>query len=364
MNETELQQVQELIQTVAPNIWVQAGIIAAAGLLVAKLAEWFLFAVIGKLTGRTKTVLDDKVIRLLHRPVFNTFAIFGLMAATVSLKDALDERALVVTIAILQSIIILSWVVFLVRASGLILHGMERQENRFNFAQKDTVPLLRNLAIVFLLLAGTYAIMLAWDIDVTGLLASAGIVGLALSFAAQDTLSHLFAGVAILADRPYRIGDMIVLDTGERGEVTFIGLRSTRLLTRDDVEIIIPNGVMGSAKITNETGGEQSPYRIRAVVGTAYGSDVEHVLEVLEDIAANNEHLLQDPAPRARFRLFGASSLDFELLAWIRDPALRGLRVHELNIAIYKRFAAENIAIPFPQQDVYIKQLPDNSANG
>jgi len=362
MNETELQQVQELIQTVAPSAWAQAGIIAVTGLLIAKLAEWFLFAVIGKLTSRTKTVLDDKVIRLLHGPVFNTFAIFGLMAAAIRLSDALGEPALAVTIAVLKSIIILSWVVFLVRSSGLILYGMERQENRFNFAQKDTVPLLRNLAIVFLMLAGTYAIMLAWDIDVTGLLASAGIVGLALSFAAQDTLSHLFAGVAILADRPYRIGDMIVLDTGERGEVTFIGLRSTRLLTRDDVEIIIPNGVMGSAKITNETGGEQTPYRIRAVIGAAYGSDVEQVLRVLEDIAASNEHLLEHPAPRARFRLFGASSLDFELLAWIEDPALRGLRVHELNIAIYKRFAEESIAIPFPQQDVYIKELPDSDA--
>lgn len=361
MNETDLQQVQQLLETVAPNNWARAGIIAFAGLLIAKLAEWFLFAVIGKVTSRTQTVLDDKVISLLHRPVFNTFAIFGLMAATYSLAEPLGGPALNVTIALLKTIIIFSWVVFLMRSSGLILTGMGRQENRFTFAQKDTVPLLRNLAIVFLLLAGTYAIMLAWDIDVTGLLASAGIVGLALSFAAQDTLSHLFAGVAILADRPYRIGDMIVLDTGERGEVTFIGLRSTRLLTRDDVEIVIPNGVMGSAKITNETGGEATPYRIRAAVGTAYGSDVEHVLRVLEAVATDNENLLKDPAPRARFRQFGASSLDFELLAWIRDPSTRGLRVHELNCAIYKRFAEENISIPFPQQDLYIKQLPDSA---
>jgi len=361
MNEENLQEVQQIVQTLAPNVWVQAAIIAIVGILIAKIAEWFLFAVIGRITGQTKTVLDDNVIRLLHQPVFNTLAIFGLMAATYSLTEQLGPQALGVTIALLKSIIIFSWVIFLIRSSGLILNGMQRQEKRFNFAQRDTVPLLRNLAIVFLLLSGTYAIMLAWDIDVTGLLASAGIVGLALSFAAQDTLSHLFAGVAILADRPYRIGDVIVLDTGERGEVTFIGLRSTRLLTRDDVEIIIPNGVMGSAKITNETGGEDSPYRIRAMVGAAYGSDVEHVLRALEEVAKENENLLQNPAPRARFRLFGASSLDFELLAWIKDPAMRGLRVHELNCAIYNRFAKENIAIPFPQQDVYIKQLPDTS---
>jgi small-conductance mechanosensitive channel len=240
---------------------------------------------------------------------------------------------------------------------------MESNRNRFKFAQKDTVPLIRNLAIVLLVLTGTYAILLAWDINVTGLVASAGIVGLALSFAAQDTLSHLFAGVAILADRPYRIGDYIVLDTGERGEVTAIGLRSTRLMTRDDVEVSIPNGVMGSAKIVNESGGGDTRYRMRVNVGVAYGSDLEQVLRVLEEIALANEAICRKPEPRVRFRAFGPSSLDFELLAWIEEPSLRGLLVHEMNCAIYRRFREEKIVIPFPQQDVWVRQLPDSSGD-
>ncbi len=356
-----MNELPSLIAEYAPNIWIQAAIIALAGLLLAKIAEWFLFSVIGRLTGRTKNVLDDQVIRLLHGPIFTSLAVFGLMAAAGRLAEPMGEGVLAITLALLKTLIIISWVTFLVRASGLVLYGMQRQENRYNFAQKDTVPLMRNLAIVFLLLAGVYSIMLAWKIDVTGLLASAGIVGLALSFAAQDTLSHLFAGVAILADRPYRIGDVIVLDTGERGEVTFIGLRSTRLMTRDDVEISIPNGVMGSAKIINESGTDNTPYRIRAMVGTAYGSDVDKVLRVLEEVATSNDKLCENPAPRARFRAFGASSLDFELLAWIPDPAMRGLRVHEMNCEIYRRFKAEGIEIPFPQQDVWIKEMPSDS---
>ena len=120
---------------------------------------------------------------------------------------------------------------------------------------------------------------------------------------------------------------------------------------------------MGSAKIVNESGGGGTNYRIRAAVGTAYGSDVEKVLKVLEEVGHNNSGLCKDPAPRARFRAFGASSLDFELLAWISQPAMRGLRVHELNCEIYKRFAEENISIPFPQQDVWIKQLPGTADN-
>ena len=263
-------------------------------------------------------------------------------------------------LALLKTLVIISWLRFFLRSAESVIETMGRSRRHFNFAQKDTVPLLKNMVIVFLFLAGVYSILISWDINVTGLVASAGIVGLALSFAAQDTLSHLFAGVAILADRPYRIGDFIVLDTGERGKVTHIGLRSTRLMTRDDVEVSIPNGVMGSAKIVNESGGGVKRFRITASVGVAYGSDVEKVLQILTGVGIATPNVVEDPEPRARFRAFGASSLDFDLLVWISDPEQRGLRLHEINCAINRRFQEEGIVIPFPQQDVWIKQLPSD----
>lgn len=357
------EQSQQLLDVVAPNQWIEATIIILVGLVVAKIADLLIVGVIARLLKKTANDLDDHVVQLMHKPLFTSFAVLGLIIATYTLTDQLGDQLMNAVVAILKTIVIFSWLVFLMRSTGAVLTTMERNQTRFQFAQKDTVPLIRNLIIVFLILGGAYAILVAWDINVTGLVASAGIVGLALSFAAQDTLSHLFSGVAILADRPYRIGDFIVLDTGERGQVTSIGLRSTRLMTRDDVEVSIPNGVMGSAKIVNESGGGDTRYRIRASVGAAYGSDVERVLQILEQIAIDNTELCSDPAPRARFRAFGTSSLDFEVLAWIKEPSLRGLRVHELNCEIYRRFNEEGIAIPFPQQDVWIKQLPtDNPA--
>jgi len=349
---------QQLLGIIAPNAWIEAAIVVILGLVIAKIADWFIVGVVTRLVGKTDNQLDDQILRLLHKPLFTTFSVMGLMVASYMLADEIGERLLEIEISILKTIIIVSWLAFLLRSTGAVLSSMARNRTRFKFAQKDTVPLMRNVAMVFFVLAGAYSILISWDIDVTGLVASAGIVGLALSFAAQDTLSHLFAGVAILADRPYRIGDYIVLDTGERGEVTHIGLRSTRLMTRDDVEVSIPNGVMGSAKIVNESGGVDTRYRIRASVGVAYGSDVEQVLKILEDIGNNHEGLCKDPAPRVRFRTFGTSSLDFELLAWISEPSLRGLRVHELNLEIYRRFAEEKVTIPFPQQDVWIRGLP------
>jgi MscS family membrane protein len=350
---------REWLTTLSLNHWTEAALIALIGLLLAKIADLFLVAVVGRMMTRTNNHLDDILTRLLHRPVFTTFAMIGLTIACYSLTEELGATYLPLVLSLLKTIIIVVWLQFLLRATSSIIDSMEANPRRFSFAQRDTTPLLKNLAIVFLLLAGAYSILISWDINVTGLVASAGIVGLALSFAAQDTLSHLFAGVAILADRPYRIGDFIVLDSGERGQVSRIGLRSTRLMTRDDVEVSIPNGVMGSATIVNESSGVHR-FRIRAAVGVAYGSDVERVLAILEGIGRDNEALLKDPEPRARFRAFGASSLDFELLAWIPDPSVRGLRIHEMNCAINQCFADEKIVIPFPQQDVWIKEIPQS----
>jgi len=347
---------REGFEALQPFPYLQAlAIIITFGAL-AKLADRVCSGIIARLVARTKTNVDDQLVEILHRPIFTSVAMIGLVLATYRLDFGPGLRATVVSI--IQTLLIFVWLVFGLRFSRVILEAMKRQERRFRFVQQTTEPLLTNALAVILFLAGVYAILVAWNINVTGLVASAGIVGLALSFAAQDTLSNLFAGVAILADRPYKIGHFIILDSGERGEVTHIGLRSTRLLTRDDVEISIPNGVMGSAKIINEAGGPPRRYRVRVSIGVAYGSDIDKVMEVLLEIATNHEKIFSTPEPRARFRQFGESSLDFELLSWIERPADRGLVVHELNYEIYKRFAAEKIQIPFPQRDLYIKQMP------
>ena len=211
---------------------------------------------------------------------------------------------------------------------------------------------------VLLFLAAAYAILLAWDIEVTGLVASAGIVGLALSFAAQDTLANLFAGVAILADRPYKLKDYIILDSGERGEVTHIGLRSTRLLTRDDVEVSIPNSVMGAAKIVNEASGVPDRYRIRVAVGAAYGSDIDEVMEVLMGIGTSHPEIREDPEPRVRFRTFRGVQPGFR--AALLDPRAgrSGTGGPRAELRGLPAFAEAGISIPFPQRDLYIKEMP------
>jgi small-conductance mechanosensitive channel len=344
---------QEVLDLIGPNPYLKALAVILFALAAAKLAGWILTGLIGRWARRTRTDLDDRVIRHLHGPIFASVLLFGLVAATQLL--ALPETVAWFTMAVLKTIGVWVWMVFAMRIVEFGLEGLSRRRHQFLFIQPSTLPLFQSAAKIALVGAAFYFVMLSWNIDVTAWLASAGIIGIALSFAAKDSLANLFAGLFILGDSPYKVGDYIVLDTGERGKVTRIGMRSTRLLTRDDVEITIPNSVMGNAKIINESGGPYPGERLRVPVGVAYGSDVDHVRRVLLDVALGHKEICRQPAPQVRFREFGDSSLSFELLAWIAEPELRGRMLDELNTLVYKAFAREKIRIPLPQREVHIR---------
>ena len=162
-----------------------------------------------------------------------------------------------------------------------------------------------------------------------------------------------FGGINILVDRPFRTGDYVILDSGERGQVVEVGLRSTRIITRDDVQIAIPNSVLTNAKIVNESV-PKNRFRVRIKIGVAYGSDVNLVEEILLQTAKSNDSVVLLPEPRVRFRFFGDSALEFELLCWAYQPDIKGKLMHELNREIYKSFNSAGIIIPFPQRDVHV----------
>jgi small-conductance mechanosensitive channel len=336
--------------------YLEAVVIVVLFYVLARLVDWLLSGSLRRLVLRSETDFDDKLVEILHRPIKATVLMIGLITATYRLDLTRDvERNIVLVIT---TLLIIVWTSFGRRLSRLALGAMKDRKGGTSFVQPATEPLLSNAAAVVFFIVAAYAILLVWDINITGLVASAGIIGLALSFAAQDTLSNLFAGIAIMSDRPYQIGDFINLDSGERGKVIRIGLRSTSLLTRDDVEVSIPNGVMGASKIVNEAGGPPLRYRIRTRVTVAYGSDIDLVSKVLYAVADEHEKTLPYPEPRVRFRKFGDSGLEYEVLCWIKRPADRGRILHELNSEIYHRFADSKIRIPPPQRDLYIRQVP------
>ena len=347
----------ELLAKIAPNQYLQALLIIFISFGFAKLLDLLISGFIKKWAGKTKIAFDDKIIDILHKPIFLTIIIFGLGFAAERLD--FKETIYFITLASLKTIAIIVWSIAAAKLLKLFLGLVSHDESRFKLIQERTLSLFNNLLIIIVTGLSIYIIFLVWKIDLTAWIASAGILGLAISFAAKDTLANLFSGVFILADAPYNIGDFIVLDSGERGEVTNIGIRSTRLLTRSDVEITVPNSIMGNTQITNEAGGRHEKFRVSVKVGVAYGSNVDKVHNILLDVAKAHKDVCESPAPRVRFRAFGDSSLDHELLCWVERPVLRGKVLHVLNTDVYKRFIKEGIEIPFPQRDIHIQPVSE-----
>ena len=353
----EIEQILQQISVYLPDSRiVQAVIIVIAAVLLSRLVSLLVDTTLKRLAGRTRSDLDDKLVAFIQQPLVKTIVLAGLALAVANLH--LDDKVVFVTVKLLLTIMVIVWAIPLAGLLKSLFGAASSTREHFGAIQPTTLPLFNNVGKMLVWALAVFVVIVVWDLDATGWLASAGVVGLAVGFAAKDTLSNLIAGVFIMADAQYKIDDLIILDSGERGQVTHIGLRSTRLLTRDDIEITVPNAVMGQAKITNETGGPKPQRRLRVPVGVAYGSDIDLVREILLRVAFDEKLISNSPEAQVRFRAFGTSSLDFELLCWIPDPLLKGRAIDMLLCSIDREFRIHRVEIPFPQQDVYIKQLP------
>jgi len=344
--------------------WVSEGVsstpgsrqllILAATLAFALLVRFVFASVVRRLTRWTTSDVDDRIIGSLRTPIMLTVLLAGVAwaASVTPLSEGVDSVAK----GLLISAAALVWAATIMKVGRIVLEVISVNVDRIRWIEPKTLPLFDMLLKVAVVGGFLYFLCIAWGIPLTSWLTSAGIVGIAVGFAAKDTLANLFSGVFIIADAPYKVGDFIILDNGVRGIVTEIGIRSTRLLTRDDVEVTVPNAVIGNAQIANETGGPHDKMRVRVKVSVAYGSDVDRVGEVLLASVEGVPHVSQDPTPRVRFREFGDSGLLFELLAWIDEPVYRGRVLDALNSKVYKALGEAGIEIPYAKYDVYIKE--------
>lgn len=340
--------------------WLFALVLMLASLVAAKLVDCIFSRIFKTLTRQTKSVLDDKIMGHLHRPVQLTVVVG---AAVLALEALLREHPLKDHVAaLLYSILLVLWTAVAIRVSRTIFKALIHR-HRGDSALVQALPLFDNLVMIVLMAHGAFWLMSLWDVNATPLLASAGIVTAAVALASKDTLANFFGGVSIFVDRPYRLRDYIILNTGERGEVVNIGIRSTRILTRGDVLITVPNAVMANSKIVNQSG--QVPrYRVRARVGVGYASDVDKVEEVLLTACEGLSEILPTPKARVRFREFGDSALVFDLLFWVHDPADQGRLLHEVNRNIHKKLGSAGIEIPFPQRVVHFSEKPPDAGGG
>lgn len=207
------------------------------------------------------------------------------------------------------------------------------------------------------------AIIIALDrlgANVMPFIAGAGVAGIAIGFAAKDTLSNLIAGVLLIIDRPFEVGDRIEVWTAPSGSATWgdvidIGLRATKIKTTDNIVIVIPNNEIMKRDIINYTI-ITSKIRVRINIGIAYDADMEKAKELIIKVANTADWIAKDPVPKVVVRNFGNSSVDLQLRVWIKDARKRMDTISYITDNIKTEFDKEGIEIPYPKRDIFIKR--------
>ena len=207
----------------------------------------------------------------------------------------------------------------------------------------------KNIVFYILFIATIIYFLGVFKIDLTGILAAAGILGIIIGFAAQTSVSNIISGFFLIADKPFEIGEAIEID-GSAGYVLDISLLSTRIRTFDNRYLRFPNSTVANARIVN-----LSRYEIRRLdltVGIDYKENLPKVFEILNSVIEKNEKILMEPEPLILINGFGESSIDFEICVWIQRSELFAVRT-ELIMGIKNAFDEAGIEIPFPHRTVY-----------
>jgi MscS family membrane protein len=337
-------------------------------LSVSLLAAAVVYGVVGNvllgMVERSKNGVDNKVFEIVRLPVTATIVLIGAGGAVDQLMLSGFWTSLLGSALLTGGIAI--WFSVLWRGTALVLEYLYSKKGPPEINSR-ALPLLQLVAKGVVGVTGVYCLMVSWGIDPTATIASAGIIGIAVAYASQDTLSSLLAGLAILSDAPYKLGDFLTLENGQRGRVTHIGFRSTRLVTPEEIEIIIPNSTMANAVIINMTGGPHRHARIDCCAGAAYGSDVERIREILYEVGQELDNVVKQGEglePKVHFMAMGASSLDFVLRIWLEEPQKLYDVQDQANSLIYKKFNAAGIEIPYSKQDVYLYPMSPISIEG
>ncbi|MGD0674522.1 MAG: mechanosensitive ion channel domain-containing protein [Polyangiaceae bacterium] len=211
---------------------------------------------------------------------------------------------------------------------------------------------LAKMARYVIMFVGSLVAVTALGIRLDALLAASTVVLVGIGLGLQNIAQNFVSGLILLIERPVARGDFVEIGQA-RGSVMDVGMRATRVVTRDEVTIIVPNSELISAQVINHSV-PTTHLRIAVRVGVAYGTETARVKDALLAVARAEPALLAEPAPEVRFDNFGESSLDFSLLVWIDNPR-EDLRIaSRLRFAIDAAFRAARIEIPFPQRDVHI----------
>lgn len=210
-----------------------------------------------------------------------------------------------------------------------------------------------------------YAIGIVLALDVVGLnimpfVAGASVAGIAIGFAAKDTLSNLIAGVLLIIDRPFELGDRVEVWSAPKnsatwGDVVEIGIRATKIRTTDNIMVVIPNNEIMTRDIINYTTGTNA-IRVRIPIGVSYDADIDKAKEAIIKICLELDWVLPEPAPKVVVRNFADSAINLEARVWISEPRRRMDTISHITDRVKSEYQKAGIEIPYPKRDITIKR--------
>jgi small-conductance mechanosensitive channel len=315
-------------------------------MLLERFARW--------LTSRTKTGLDDAVIDSATTPLRWLIVVVAL-----DLVAAREAYLVPAALDLLQKIFFVLYLfvgfMFVWRLLIRVFnwYGQEMSHRTQTNIDESLLPFFRRILQVLLAFIAIIVVLDRFNVNVSGLVTTLGIGSLAVALAAQEALGDSINGFLILVDRPYGVGDRVeVLDLNTWGDVVDIGLRSTRIRTRDNRMVVVPNSVIGRSLIVNHSFPDRT-YRVQVPVGVAYGTDVERARQVMIDTVRGVDGVIEDQPVQALFMEFGDSALIFWVRWWIDSYLDTRIINDRVNTAIYHALNEDGIEIPFPQRDVH-----------
>jgi MscS family membrane protein len=343
------------------DIGISMAIILLTLILTRPILSFILDRIIKRITKATKSRLDDLIMDAVRVPLFWLIFILAFRVALDRLDFAtagfdFNLEDLYFTLYIIVGFI-LTW-----RLVNTLLewYGKEVAPKTDSALDEQLVPFMRRIVLILLGIIAAIIVLGRFDVEVSGLVTTLGIGSLAVALAAQAALSDTISGFMIMFDRPFRIGDRIeIQDLDTWGDVVDIGLRSTRIRTRDNRMVIIPNSVIGKSLVVNHSY-PSTQYRIQIELGVAYDSDVEVARNTIVNAVKGVEGVLQDKEVEALLLRFGDSALIFRVRWWIESYVDTRRMFDRVNTAMYNALTEAGINMPFPTQEVFHKIESDD----
>ncbi|MEA2031005.1 MAG: mechanosensitive ion channel family protein [candidate division Zixibacteria bacterium] len=342
-------------------------IIIIGTVIAAFLVRLILFVIAKRLALKTKTHIDDKLLYAIRRPIYALVYLFGFGYLFEFFKTSklpyLNDSLFEITDGIVFTLAVLMITHLTVRILSTLTtwFGKNVATRTETKVDDEFVPLVDRSIKVILYVLGILIVLDHFDINITGLITVLGVGSLAVALAAQETLANMIGGFVIMMDRPFRVGDRLVLNDGKICDVFQVGVRSTKFLTRENTLIIVPNAELVKSTIHNLSY-PRPETKIWINVGVSYSSDLDKVKAVMLGEAEKHVNIMNEPAPLFRFLDFGDSSLDVSLYCQLADVTTQYQTESEVRQQILRRFRAEGIEIPFPQRVVTMAPRPQKNS--